>query len=134
MVTAILALITAYPATSLIFISAVLTLVSTLVTKWLTNQEHLKSLKERQKVIQKDLKTCKPGEKKFEELQSELMQISMVMMKSSFKPLFVTLIPFLILFSWIRTNYTTILPHWVWYYIISSLVFGMIYRKVFKMA
>jgi uncharacterized membrane protein (DUF106 family) len=108
--------------------------MSTLVTKWLTNQEHLRSLKERQKQIQKDLKKCKPGDKLFEELQSEMLQITMTMMKSSFKPLLITFIPFLLLLGWIRNTYTPILPHWLWYYIGSSLVSSLIYRKIFKMA
>lgn len=124
----------AYPAASLIIISALVTLVSTLVTKWLTNQEHLKSLKVRQKEIQKDLKNHKPGEKMFQELQAEMLQISMATMKSSFKPLLVTMIPFLLLFVWIKNTYEVLLPHWIWYYIISSIAFSLIYRKLFKMA
>jgi len=123
-----------YPLISLIIFSGIITLISTLVTKWLTNQEHLKSLKERQKQIQKDLKNHKPGEKMFEELQNEMLQISMVMMKSSFKPMLVTIIPFLVLFNWLRKNYDPILAHWIWYYIGSSIIFSVIYRKMFKMA
>lgn len=123
-----------YPKYSIVVLSIIVTLISTLVTKWLTNQEHLKSLKERQKQIQKDLKNCKPGDKLFEELQSEMLQISMTMMKSSFKPLLITFIPFLILLSWIRNTYTPILSGWLWYYILSSLAASLIYRKIFKMA
>ncbi|VVB80608.1 Uncharacterised protein [uncultured archaeon] len=119
---------------SIVIVSALITLVSTLITKWLTNQEHLKSLKERQKQIQKDLKNHKPGEKMFEELQSEMLQISMTMMRSSFKPMLVTLVPFVIFFGWLRGLYTPILSNWIWYYIVSSIAFSMIYRKVFDMA
>jgi uncharacterized membrane protein (DUF106 family) len=123
-----------YPVISIIIFSGLITLISTLVTKWMTNQEHLKSLKDRQKQIQIDLKKHKPGEKMFEELQSEMLQISMTMMKSSFKPLLITFVPFILLFAWIRDLYTPILAHWIWYYLISSIAFSMIYRKVFKMA
>jgi uncharacterized membrane protein (DUF106 family) len=122
------------PVVSIIILSGLITLVSTLVTKWMTNQDHLRSLKERQKQIQQDLKKCKPGEKMFEELQSEMLQISMTMMKSSFKPVLITFIPFILLFAWIRGIYTELLPHWIWYYLISSIIFSMIYRKLFKMA
>jgi uncharacterized membrane protein (DUF106 family) len=100
----------------------------------MTNQEHLKSLKDRQKQIQIDMKKCKPGEKLFDELQSEMLQISMIMMKSSFKPVLITFIPFILLFNWIKNIYTPLLPRWIWYYLISSIVFSIIYRKVFKMA
>ena len=134
MIEKLISFIGVYPVVSLIIISSIVTLVSTLVTKWLTNQEHLKSLKERQKVIQKDLKNHKPGEKMFEELQAEMLQITMTTMKSSFKPLLVTIIPFLLLFTWIKSTYDGLLPSWIWYYIISSIIFSLIYRKVFKMA
>lgn len=127
-------LITQYPSYSIIIFSALITLISTLVTKWLTNQEHLKSLKVRQKQIQKDLKNHKPGEKAFEELQSEMLQITMTMMKSSFKPMLVTIIPFLLLFTWLKKTYDPILTSWIWYYIIASIAFSLIYRKIFKMA
>jgi len=125
---------TSYPLYSIIVLSLIVTLISTLVTMWLTNQEHLRNLKERQKQIQKDLKKCKPGDKLFEELQSEMLQITMTMMKSSFKPLLITFIPFILLLNWIRTIYTPILPGWIWYYIGASLVSSLAYRKIFKMA
>jgi len=130
----LMSLITSYPVYSIIVLSAIVTLISTLVTKWLTNQDHLRSLKERQKQIQKDLKKCKPGDKIFEELQSEMLQITMTMMKSSFKPLLITFIPFLILLGWIRKTYDPLLSGWLWYYIGASLVSSLIYRKIFKMA
>lgn len=130
----LMSLINSYPVYSIIVLSAIVTLISTLITMWLTNQEHLRGLKERQKQIQKDLKKCKPGDKLFEELQSEMLQITMTMMKSSFKPLLITFIPFLILLNWIRSNYQPILPGWLWYYIGASLVASLAYRKIFKMA
>lgn len=130
----LISLITSYPLHSIIVLSLIVTLISTLITKWLTNQEHLRNLKERQKQIQKDLKKCKPGDKLFEELQAEMIQISMTMMKSSFKPLLITFVPFLLLLNWIRGVYTPILPGWIWYYIGASLVSSLAYRKIFKMA
>lgn len=130
----LITIINSFPAYSIVFLSIVVTLISTLVTKWLTNQEHLRTLKERQKQIQKDLKKCKPGDKLFEELQNEMLQISMTMMKSSFRPLLITFIPFILLLSWIRKTYTPLLSGWLWYYIGTSLVSSLIYRKIFKMA
>ncbi len=125
---------TANPVFSLIIFSGIITFISTMVTKWLTNQEHLRSMKERQKQIQKDLRNHKPGEKVFEELQNEMLQISMIMMKSSFKPMLVTLIPFLLLFTWLKKTYDPILHGWIWYYIGFSLGFSILYRKALNMA
>ncbi len=95
----------------------------------------MRELKAKQKELNKKLKTAKPGEKLFQEIQAEIMQITGTMMKAQFKPMFVTIIPFLILFSWLRNTYEPIMSgSWIWYYIISSIVFSTIYRKVFKMA
>jgi len=58
-----------------------------------------------------------------------MLQITGTMMKSSFKPMFVTLIPFLILFYWIKSVYTPVLAGWFWYYLGASLVSSFAFRK-----
>ena len=129
--------ITAYPRASIIIIAVAITLISTLITKWLTNQEHLRSLKARQKELQAEMKKHKDNPKMLQELQSETLQITGVMMKSSFKPLLITFIPFLLLFYWIRSIYggePSLLGGWFWYYLVSALVSSIIFRKIFKMA
>lgn len=125
---------TAYPIYSIAVFSIIVTLVSTLAHKWLTNQEHMKNLKTRQKEIQKELKSCK-DEDLLKELNMELMKLTGVMMKSSFRPMFVTIIPFIILFAWLRGIYVPLIGNsWIWYYIGFSIVSSMIFRKVFKVA
>ena len=124
---------TANPKVSIAVFSVIVTLISTLAHKWLTNQEHLKSLKARQKEIQKELKGCKDG-CKMKELNAELMKLTGVMFKSSMKPMFVTIIPFLLLFYWLRGVYDPILSSWIWYYIGYSVVASIILRKVMKVA
>jgi uncharacterized membrane protein (DUF106 family) len=57
-----------------------------------------------------------------------------VMMKSSFKPMFVTMIPFFILFYWIRNTYSPILPSWFWYYLGAGIISSILFRKWLKMA
>jgi uncharacterized membrane protein (DUF106 family) len=128
-------LIETAPVLSLLIISAVVVLISTLITNWLTDQEHLRSLKARQKELNKKLKTAKPGEKIFDEIQTEMLQITGVMMKSQFKPMIVTLVPFLALFAWLRGVYVPLMQNsWIWYYLVFSIVFSVIYRKILKMA
>ncbi|MFH1451623.1 MAG: EMC3/TMCO1 family protein [archaeon] len=130
----IIDLMTAYPIYSIAVFSIIVTLVSTLAHKWLTNQEHMKNLKTRQKEIQKELKSCK-DEDLLKELNMELMKLTGVMMKSSFRPMFVTIIPFIILFAWLRGIYVPLIGNsWIWYYIGFSIVSSMIFRKVFKVA
>jgi len=115
---------------SLIVISFVVTLISTLAQKWLTNQEHLKNLKKRQKEIQKELKGCKDG-RIMKELNAEMMKLTGLMFKSSLKPTFVTIIPFFLLFYWLRSIYSTAMgSSWIWYYLGFSILSSMILRKV----
>tara|TARA_Y100000310_G_scaffold104733_1_gene103085 strand:- start:9963 stop:10367 length:405 start_codon:yes stop_codon:yes gene_type:complete len=133
---AITELIQLYPVYSIMVIAIGITLISSLITKWLTNQEHLKSLKERQKELQKELKNCK-DDCKIKEIQMEMMKITGTMMKSSFKPMLITIVPFLILFAWIRGIYggeDALLASWFWWYLGSSLVSSLIFRKLLKMA
>jgi len=129
---AIIELMQANPQISIVLLSVIVTLVSTFITKWFTNQAQLKQLKERQKEIQKELKNCK-DECALKELQSEMLQITGTMMKSSFKPLLITMIPFLLLFYWVRSIFTPVLGFgWFWWYLGGSLVSGMIWRKILK--
>jgi len=122
------------PKISIAIFSVIVTLISTLAHKWLTNQEHLKSLKKRQKEIQKELKGCKDG-KILKELNSEMMKITGTMFKSSMKPMFVTIIPFLILFYWLKGIYVPVMGNsWIWYYIGFSVGASIIFRKIMKVS
>ena len=128
-------LVNAYPYYSLAVISFFVTMVSTLVQKWLTNQEHMKSLKDRQKEIQKELKSCKE-EHLLKELNLEMLNLTGIMMKASMKPMFVTIVPFLILFNWLRGIYdggeVPLIAGWIWYYLGFSIVSSVVLRKVLK--
>ncbi len=123
-----------YPYISLAVISFLVTIFSTLAQKWLTNQEHMKSLKTRQKEIQKELKGCKE-EHLLKELNLEMMNLTGIMMKASMKPMFVTIIPFLILFNWLKGTYggeEPLIASWIWYYLGFSIASSMALRKVLK--
>ena len=120
---------------SIIFWGVVVTLISTLVTKWLTDQEALKALKERQKELSAEMKKHKDNPKLMEEMQMEVLKITGSMMKSQFKPMFITFIPFILLFTWLRSVYTPIMGFsWFWWYLGASIVFGMGFRKLFRLA
>lgn len=124
----------ANPQISIATVSIIVTLISTLAQKWLTNQEHLKTLKARQKEIQKELKGCKEPTL-MQELNSEMMHLTGLMFKSSMKPMFATMIPFLILFWWLKSIYIPLLGHgWIWYYLGYSVASSIIIRKVLKVA
>lgn len=129
---ALIEMMTVNPKISIAVFSIIVTLISTVAHKWLTNQEHLKSLKTRQKEIQKELRNCKDG-KILKELNAEIMNITGMMFKSSMKPMFVTIIPFLLLFYWLRGVYDPVMgSSWIWYYIGYSIIASIIFRKVMK--
>ena len=51
------------------------------------------------------------------------------------KPMFVTIIPFLFLFTWLRGVYVPVLGGgWIWYYLGYSVLASVIMRKVLKVA
>jgi uncharacterized membrane protein (DUF106 family) len=124
---------TASPKISIGIFSVIVTLISTLVQKKFTDQEHLKSLKKRQKEIQKEIKKTKEPSV-MQELNAEMLQLTGVMFKKSMKPMFVTMIPFLLLFVWLRGVYSPVLSSWIWYYIGYSVVASILLRKVLKVA
>lgn len=125
-----------YPKISIVVVSLIVSLISTVVTKYTTDQAMLKSIKERQKEIQKEMKEKKysPTDKKYLELQSEILGLTGKMFKNSFKPILITMIPFLILFYWLRSFYVPLFGgnSWLWYYILPSILVGSLYRKIFK--
>ena len=121
-----------YPKTSIILISFLVTLFMTLITKKFTNQNRMKELKEIQKACNIKMKENKNEVEKMKEVQKQMMECSMEMMKHSFKPMFITLLPLLFLFWWIRGIYTGVLSGWIWWYIGASIVSSIFLRKLFK--
>ena len=124
------------PKLSVVVISFLVTLVMTLVTKKFTNQARMKELKAMQKSCQKKIKDNKGDIQKQQEINKQMMESSMELMKHSFKPLFITMIPLLFIFWWLRGTYaeTTIASVWIWWYIGTSIISSMILRKVLNVA
>jgi len=124
------------PKYSIAVFSIIVTLISTLAQKKFTDQEHLKALKKRQKEIQKEIKKAKEPSV-MQELNTEMLQLTGVMFKKSMKPMFVTIIPFLILFTWLRGIYgaeEVLGGGWIWYYLGYSVVASIVLRKMLKVA
>ena len=123
---------------AILIISFIITLLTTLVYKYFTNQEALKKLNYENKGLQEKMKQHKGDVKKMAELQKEALQKSLIEpMKHQIKPLLITMIPFLLVFSWLRLRYegTGDLIFgigWFGTYIVSSIIFSMVLRKVLK--
>jgi uncharacterized membrane protein (DUF106 family) len=110
-----------------------------------TDQDHIKSLKLRQKELQKEIKEAQKNKEftKLEELNKEIVDLSLKMMKSSFsiKMMLITFVPVILLFNWLKGIYNPavegavpLLAGWFWWYIGGAVASSSVYRKVLKMA
>ncbi len=125
------------PRVSIILISLTITLLITLVNFFFLDKEKMRGIKARQKELQVKMKEHqKAGETdKIMELQKELFSSTGEMMKHSLKPMLITMIPIIVLFSFIRNVYaeTIISSSWFWYYLVSALAGSMLFRKIFNL-
>jgi len=122
------------PKLSVSIVAFFITLIMTLITKHTTNQNRMKELKEIQKACNIKLKDNSGNPQKMQEIQKEIMECSFELMKHSFKPLFITFIPLIIFFWWIRGIYTPILAGWLWWYIGVGVISSIVLRKILKVA
>ncbi len=125
-------LFAAYPEISIVLISFLVMLGTTLITKFATNQHRMKELKDIQKACQIKLKDKRGNPEEMKKINEEMMKCNMELMKHSFKPMLFTFIPLLILIGWMGKFFAPILSNWIWWYIISGLVFSIVLKKVLK--
>jgi uncharacterized membrane protein (DUF106 family) len=132
---------------SLVIISFILTLLITLAYKVLTKQELMKSLKAELKLLQQELKKVKDHPEKFTRINKQLMEKNLQYFKQSLKPMAITFIPIIIVFGWMRKTYLPTgdlfswgfsIPFfgtgfgWLMTYIVTSIIFSIIIRKLLK--
>lgn len=127
------------PLTTLIGISIVITFIVTIAYKYFTDQALMKSLKEDTKRLQSEMKNHKDNPTKMMEIQKEAMDKNLKYMMHSLKPTIITLIPLLIIFTWLRNSYKDLslnflgfIDSWIWAYIIVSLIASIALRKLLK--
>lgn len=100
------------PFWGIFIITFIVTLITTLIYKKMTNQEHLKNLKEEMKDLSKQMKASASDQAKLVELQKIQMQKSMSQLRETTKPMLITMLPILIIFGWFSGHlaYHPILP------------------------
>ena len=102
------------PFLAILIISFVITLATTLVYKFTTDQKKMKKLKEDMKEHQKKIKEfSKTDPQKAMSIQQEAKKQNMEYMKHSFKSTLYTFIPIIIIFGWLNTHmaYYPIIPN-----------------------
>lgn len=125
----------AYPRTGIVVAAILVSLFISLVNYFVLDKEKMHSLRNRQKEIQEEMKKHKDNPTKLMELQKEMFSHMGSTFKHSLKPMMITFIPLILLFPMLRTTLLTteIAKTWLWWYIGSSLVASMIFRKLFKL-
>ncbi|MBS3090513.1 DUF106 domain-containing protein [Candidatus Pacearchaeota archaeon] len=138
-----------FPLLGIALFSFVITLLLTLLYKKFTNQEKSKERMEKQKEFREKQKQFRDEPQKLLELQNEMMQMSMEQMRESFKPLLISFLPLIFAFGFLKQVYTDAaigeiiswqvnLPlvgtgaGWFLSYVIFSLIFNSVLRKVLK--
>jgi len=98
-------LLDASPFLAILVLSFLISIIITLVYKLVTNQNEMKSLKEKQKEYQQRMKELRSDPQKMMSVQKEAMQLNMKYMKMSFKPTLITMIPLLLIFGWMSAHF-----------------------------
>jgi len=94
-----------HPFIAILIISIIFGVITTLVYKYASNQKKIKELKDKQKSLQKKIKQIPKTEpEKIMKLNSEMMKISGPLMKETFKPTLWTLVPSLLILTWMAAN------------------------------
>jgi len=123
----------------MIILIFIISLFMTLVQKYATDQETLRELKKEQKILQDEMKKYKEHPKKLMELQKKQFEFIPKTMKLSMRPVIYTGIPLVLFFRWFMDFFTLIgnpkffgFLSWFWFYLIGSIIFSMILRKILK--
>lgn len=119
----------------------IISLITTLVQKYGTDQKTLRELKKEQKILQEEMKKYRDHPEKLAEMQKKQLEFIPRTMKLSMRPIIYTGVPFILLFRWFMDYFA--LPamegfkffgflSWFWFYLIFAMVFGGILRKALK--
>lgn len=93
-------LLNSSPLLLIILVSFVISLIITVVYKLMTDQNEMKRLKEKQKEFQKQMKELRHNPEEMMKVQKEAMKSNMDYMKHSLKSTLITMLPIILIFSW----------------------------------
>lgn len=134
------------PILTILFISLVISILTTIAQKLLVDQDKMKSIQDEMKEFQGEMREAQLSKdtKKLAELQSkqaEVMSKQSEVMKMSFRPMIVTFIPIILVFYWMARSVIakTVIeaPVAVYYMMLSPMwqaIGGIIYGGRFAVA
>lgn len=129
---------------SVIILSFLITLLITVIYKYTTDQNYMKEIRTKQKQYQKEMKDLRDDPKAMMEKQKEAMSLTGKYFKHSMKPMIYTFLPIILIFGWMRTQYIVegvsvkmlnlgiVNFGWLGTYIIFSIIFSTLIRKIMK--
>lgn len=85
---------------AVIILSFIVSLITILVTKYMTDQSLMKKLRDELKEHQNKIKELKKDPVKAMEMQKKAMEVNMKYMSHSLKPTLITFIPIILIFGW----------------------------------
>ncbi len=118
----------------------VISLITTIIQKYGTDQETLKELKKEQKIMQEEMKRVRNDPEKYLELQKkqmkEMPETFMKTLRLSMRAMVYTAVPLILLFRWFQDYFTAAgnpmffgFLGWFLFYLIFSVVFSAIIKK-----
>ncbi|MDP2925411.1 MAG: EMC3/TMCO1 family protein [Nanoarchaeota archaeon] len=121
-------------------IVGIFTLITTLIQKYFTDQTTLKEIKKEQKILQEEIKKYRDNPEKIMELNKKQLEFIPRTMEITMRPTIYTIIPLVLFFRWF-SDYFILSPYkffnfmtWFWFYLVFTIIFSMIFRKVFDVA
>ncbi len=101
-----------HPLLSIAIIAFSVTLFTSLVYRFVTDQKVMKTLKGELKDLQKMMKEHRDKPEKLMRIQKEAMEKNMQYMRHSMKPMLFTMLPLILMFGWLNSHiaYEPIMP------------------------
>lgn len=114
-----------------------LSLFMTIIQKYTTDQETMGEMRDEQKKLHEEMKKHSPGSKEYTDLSMRSMKFLAPMMKMGMRPLAYTAIPIILLFRWFQDYFTLVdfkfwIFTWFWFYLVGTIIFSSIFRKILK--
>ncbi|HEX55116.1 MAG: hypothetical protein DRO94_00820 [Candidatus Altiarchaeales archaeon] len=125
-------------------IAIALMIMSSLVRRATVDMEKMKEIKNKLKEHQEVMKEAsRSGDmKKMQRAQEEVMKLTMENLKQSLKPMSITIIPFIMIFTWLKSQYAnagTVATlfgfdmNWFWWYFICAVITSILINKILNL-
>ena len=120
----------------MIILIFIITLITTLIQKYTTDQKTLKELMHEQKILQEEMKLHREHPEKLNELSKKQLEAFPKTFRLTSRAVLFTGIPFVLFYRWFYDVITAMgnplffgFLNWLWFYLIFTLIFSGILRK-----